>query len=48
VNYHDQEEGDIYDDVEGGFFTVDGVTQLTEAGKKYEKDLTESYWVNFG
>jgi len=49
VNYHDQEdEGDIYDDVDGGFFTVDGVTQLTEAGKKYEKDLTESYWVNFG
>jgi len=50
-NYHDQEtEGSIYDDVDGGFFTVDGVTitQLTEAGRKYEKDLTESFWVNYG
>lgn len=49
VSHHDSEsEGDRYDDVDGVFWTVGGVYQLTPAGKKYEDKITRSHYVIFG
>jgi hypothetical protein len=47
--YHDSDsEGDRYDEVDGYYWTVGGVYQLTKAGKKYEKEITRSFFVTFG
>ena len=32
--YHDPDHGDRYDEVEGGFFDVEGVYRLSPAGRK--------------
>ena len=49
LSYHDREnEGDIYDDIEGGYFVIDGVEELTLSGEKYQEILQKSFWVGFG
>jgi hypothetical protein len=49
-NYHDSDSGDIYDDeeVNGGFFTVSGARQFTDAGEKYKESLMYVRWTQFG
>jgi hypothetical protein len=49
IGFYDSEKGDLYDELESGcYFTVDGVTQLTEAGRKFKEHLTEQSWTVFG
>jgi len=48
INYHDNEaQGDIYDEVNGGYFSVDGMYQLTPAGKKMRKKVERKFFVTF-
>ena len=47
--HHDMDnEGDVYDDVSGGYFVIDGVEELTLSGEKYQEILQKSMWVGFG
>jgi len=47
--YHDSSnEGDRYDDVDGFFWAVEGMYQLTKAGKKYQSILDRKFFVMFG
>lgn len=46
INYHDSDN--LYDDVNGLFFTVDKVWELTKAGEKYHNYITKQGWVRFG
>ena len=49
INYHDKEgDGDQYDEVDGVFFTVDGVYGLTPAGKKFNESIDRRYYTQFG
>lgn len=49
INFHDADEsGDRYDEVNGVYWSVGGVWKLTTAGKKHEKHITRSFFVNFG
>ena len=49
LGFHDQdEEGDRYDQVNGAFWDVENVYQLTEAGKKNEKYINRKFYVSFG
>jgi hypothetical protein len=49
IYYHDSEnEGDRYDDVNGVFWMVSGVYQLTEAGEKHKDRITRAFYVTFG
>jgi hypothetical protein len=41
-------DGDRYDDVSGGFFHVDGVYQLTPAGRKFAGKIERKFYVTFG
>lgn len=48
-SYHDSSnEGDRYDDVDGFFWSVGGMYQLTKAGKKYAKIINRNFFVTFG
>ena len=44
--YHDAEEQS--DELDGGSFSVDGVYQLSTAGKKHIKDITRLHRTTFG
>jgi len=47
--YHDSDSmGDRYDEVNGEFWAVDGVYQLTPAGRKYKKYIQRKTFVIFG
>lgn len=48
INFHDPENGDRYDEVSGVYWSVGGVWKLTPAGKKHEKHISRSFFVNFG
>lgn len=49
LNFHDVEErGGRYDDVDGTFWSVEGVYEMSEAGKKYHDKINRSYYVIFG
>ena len=49
AQYHSQaDEGDRYDDVDGGFFSVDEMYCLTPAGKKIHKMVERKFFVTFG
>ncbi len=48
LDYHDPDDGDMYDDVNGVMWCVDGVYQLTEAGNKHQKQIQRKCWVSFG
>jgi hypothetical protein len=46
--YHSTEVGDRYDDVQGGYFYLEGVYQLTPAGKKYADKIERKFFVTLG
>jgi hypothetical protein len=49
LDYHDPaDDGDRYDDVDGIIFCVDGVYELTKAGKKHQKQIQRKTWVSLG
>jgi hypothetical protein len=49
IGYHNSDEaGSCHDSVDGAYFSVDGVYELTEAGKKYEKIIAREFFVYFG
>ena len=49
IEFHSTEEdGSRYDDVDGVFWTVDGVYQRTEAGEKHKDRITRAFYVTFG
>jgi hypothetical protein len=49
IGFHDSDEnGDRYDEINGVYWSVGGVWQLTPAGKKHESHITRSFFVNFG
>ena len=48
---YDEEGGDRYDnpgDKDGCIFCVDGMVQLTPAGKKFKDIITERKWTQYG
>jgi|LakMenEpi03Aug12_release.lakeMendotaPanAssembly.Ray.scaffolds.fasta_scaffold685038_3 hypothetical protein len=48
---YDEEGGDRYDnpgDKDGCIFCVDGMVQLTPAGKRFKDIITERKWTQFG
>jgi hypothetical protein len=49
IGYYSSDDGDRYDDLENGcYFSVEGVTQFTPAGKKFKERLAEKSWTIFG
>ncbi len=49
LGYHDRDNaGDRYDDVDGGFWCLDGVFVLSEAAKKFKGNFEAAYFVTFG
>ena len=48
ILFHDTEDGDRYDEVEGLFFTASGVYQYTPAGEKFKQFIERKGWVDFG
>jgi hypothetical protein len=49
VRFHDADnDGDRYDDVSGGFFHVEGLYQLTSAGKNFADKIERKFYVTFG
>jgi hypothetical protein len=48
LDYHNPDDGDRYDDVNGVLWCVDGVYELTKAGKKHQKQIQRVNWVSFG
>lgn len=50
-DYYDKDNGDRYDnpgDKDGCIFCVDGMVQLTPAGEKFKKIISERKWTQFG
>ncbi len=48
LSYQDPDHGDIYDDLEGAYWSVDGVYTYTKAGRKYQKEIQRKSFVTFG
>jgi len=48
IEYHDEEGGDRYDDINGIFWSVGGVYQYTEAGEKYKNQISRCLYVSYG
>jgi len=48
VAFHSPDDGDSYDEVSGIYWNVDGMYQLTPAGKKMEKCVNRKFFVTFG
>lgn len=53
LGFHDQDEtGDRYDDIDGAFFWIDGMYDLTPAGKALKdrcgEDVGRKFFVQFG
>jgi hypothetical protein len=48
LDFHSEDEGDRYDDVNGVMWCVDGVHELTKAGKKHQKQIQRKFWVSLG
>ena len=46
--FHDEDSGDRYDEVEGGFFHVDGMYCLSPAGEKFKGKIERKFFVSFG
>lgn len=42
------EQGDIGDELDGGAFSVDGVYELTPAGKAFIDNIERKFWTTFG
>src|SRR6185295_12048573 len=48
LNYHDSEnDGDRYDDVNGGFIEVTDYFAVTPAGKRFESVVQAASWVQY-
>ena len=49
IGFHDSEsEGDRYDEVDGVYFAVDGMYELSEAGKKWDGVVERKSFVQLG
>lgn len=48
LGYHNPDDGDCYDDVDGGYIEVEGARTLTPAGKAFESYFTHAGWVHCG
>lgn len=49
IGYHDSEnDGDCYDQISGIYWAIDGMYQLTPAGKKMNKYVERKTFVQFG
>jgi hypothetical protein len=48
IGFHDSENGDTYDEVNGIFWNVGGVYRYTEAGEKYKDKIIRSFYVTYG
>jgi hypothetical protein len=49
LSYHDQQdEGDRYDEIDGAFWAVLNVWEMSDAGKKNKKHLEQRSFVTFG
>jgi len=48
VGYHSVEDGDRYDEINGAYWSVDGVWVRTPAGKKHRAQITRQFFVTFG
>jgi len=48
LGYHSRDDGDRYDDVTDGFWQVEGMYELSEAGKKLEHLVQLKWYVTFG
>jgi hypothetical protein len=49
IGFHDVDEsGDKYDEVNGVFFTVDGMYELTPAGKKFNDVVNRKFYTQWG
>jgi hypothetical protein len=46
--HHDPDEGDRYDGIERGYFSVEGVYKMTPAGEKYADKIAQCGFVRFG
>ncbi len=46
--YHDPDNGGCYDDIEGAFFSVDGVYERSQAGEVFKDILTDVAFVTYG
>ncbi len=47
VDYHDPEDGGPYDEVEGAFLTVDGMYEVSSAGRPFVGVVERRSWVTF-
>ena len=48
IGYHDVDEnGSCYDDIDGPFWAVDGMYELSKAGKKLQSKVHRRHYVNF-
>ena len=49
LGFHDHEDnGDRYDEVNGHYWSVDGLYELTKAGKKFHDKVDRKFFVTFG
>ena len=49
IDYHSaKDDGDRYDEVDGIYWAVGGMYQLTKAGKNMEKYVNRKFFVTFG
>ena len=49
LSYHSQEDdGDRYDNVDGAYWQVYGMYELSEAGKKMQSVVSRRFYVTFG
>lgn len=49
IGYYYDDEGDRYDELEGGaYFYVDGMTQLTSAGERFKDKIEKKSWTVYG
>ena len=49
IGYHDAaQDGDRYDEVNGVFWAVDGLYQLSPAGRKFGTKVRRKFFVTFG
>jgi hypothetical protein len=48
VDYHDPEDGGPYDEVEGAFLFVEGMYEVSPAGRPFVGVVERRSWVTFG
>jgi bacteriocin-like protein len=48
LQYHGEDDGDRYDEINGYFWAVEGMYTLSEAGKKIADKVTRNFFVTFG